>query len=62
MLEILCEHGFDLNPRNNDAAPIILASNAGKKEHVQFLLQHNVDIHSRRKDGYKAFHVAASLE
>jgi ankyrin repeat protein len=64
LLEILCGHGFDFNLRSTEDAetPLILATIAGKRAHVQFLLKHGVDYRSRTKYGWEAIHHAVRNE
>jgi ankyrin repeat protein len=60
ILEYLYDSKWDLNLGTAEQSwtPLMLASMAGKKEHVQFLLQRGVEFRSKDKFGWEAIHHA----
>jgi ankyrin repeat protein len=60
VLECLYDSGwdFDLGTAEKSWTPLMLASMAGKKEHVRFLLQRGTEFRSKDKFGWEAIHHA----
>jgi ankyrin repeat protein len=60
ILEYLYDSGrdFDLRTAEDSFTPLMLASKAGKKAHVRFLLQNGTEFRRKDKFGWEAIHYA----